>query len=244
MKCIITSGPMETKIDNVRSIVNSSTGTLGSLFVQTFSEFSDVVYIYTDKAVDVKEKNIKKIKIDTPKELLYHIKKEITDNTVVIHLMAVRDFDFGGSINLNKMLSGIQENNIKDEKQLLNLIRDSVEFNSKLSSKSDQILYMEKDIKVIDEIKKINKNVFLVGFKLLSNVTKDELVCVQKDLLKRSNCDIVVGNIKEDIDKTKHKASILYKNNLIDVLNKKEIVKEVKNIIRRDYEKNDIRNNR
>lgn len=236
MKCIITSGPMDTKIDNVRSILNSSTGKLGSIFAQSFSTSYDVVYIHTSGAILPEDKNIKKIKIDTPKELLYHIENEMENDTVIIHLMAVRDFEFKGSINLSNLLEKINSDSIKSEQELLLKIEDSLETKSKLSSKEDQLLYMKKDKKVIDEIKKINKDVFLVGFKLLSNVTNEELLCVQKDLLKRSSCDIVVGNIKEEINSNQHKAQILYKDEVISVDNKEDIVKEVFNIIRRDYE--------
>ncbi len=236
MKCIITSGPMDTKIDNVRSILNSSTGKLGSLFAQSFSEFYEVVYIHTSGAILPSNKNIKKIEINTPKELLSRIKKEIEEDTIIIHLMAIRDFDFKGSINMSKLLENINSGSIKNEDELLLKIEESLDYESKISSKKDQLLYLKKDIKVIDEIKKINKDVFLVGFKLLSNVTNQELLCVQKDLLKRSSCDMVVGNIKEDISSTNHKAQILYKDEVINVLTKEDIVKEVLSIIRRDYE--------
>ncbi len=236
MKCIITSGPMDTKIDNVRTMLNSSTGKLGSLFADNCSGFYEVIYIHTSGANLPKNKNIKTIKIDTPKELLYHIKNEIEDDTIIIHLMAIRDFDFKGSVNLSKLLEKINNGLIKDEDELLLKIEESLDFESKLSSKKDQLLYMKKDIKVIDEIKKINNNVFLVGFKLLSSVTNEELLCVQKDLLKRTSCDVVVGNIKEEINSNQHKAQILYKDEVISVNNKEEIVKEVLSIIRRDYE--------
>ncbi len=236
MKCIITSGPMDTKIDNVRSMLNSSTGKLGSLFADNCSEFYEVVYIHTSGANLPKNKNIKTIKIDTPKELVNHIKKEMENKTIVIHLMAIRDFYFKGNINLSKLLEKINNGLIKDEKELLLKIEDSLEYEAKLSSKNDQLLYFKKDLKVIDEIKKINKNAFLIGFKLLSNVTNKELLCVQKNLLKRSSCDIVVGNIKEEINSTQHKAQILYEDKVLNVNNKEEIVKEVLSIIRRNYE--------
>ncbi len=236
MKCIITSGPMDTKIDNVRSMLNSSTGNLGSLFADTCSEFYEVVYVHTSGATLPNNKNIKTIEINTPKELVNHINNEMENKTIVIHLMAIRDFYFKGNVNFSKLLEKINKGGIKDEKELLLKIEDSLDYESKLSSKNDQLLYFKKDLKVIDEIKKINKNAFLVGFKLLSNVTNKELLCVQKELLKRSSCDVVVGNIKEEINSNQHKAQILYKDEVVSVNNKEDIVREVLSIIRRDYE--------
>lgn len=236
MKCIITSGPMESKIDNVRSLKNSSTGNLGALFADTLSETYEVVYIHTKLATKPNNKKIKTIEINRSSDLVYHIQKEIEKKSIIIHLMAVSDFYYKGSLNLSSLLAQIKNTPIRDEEDLLLSIEKSLDFNSKLSSKEDQILYMKKDIKVIDEIKKNNQDVFLVGFKLLSEVSNKELLNVQKELLKRTSCDIVVGNIKEEINEKEHKAQILYKKDVLSVKTKDEIVKEVFKIIRRDYE--------
>ena len=64
----------------------------------------------------------------------------------------------------------------------------------KLKSDKNLVLKLKKTKKIINNIKKINKKIKLVGFKAESGVSKKELVNSAKSLLKKANCDFVVAN--------------------------------------------------
>ena len=50
---------------------------------------------------------------------------------------------------------------------------------------------------------------FLIGFKLLSNVSDENLIDVSKKLMQKNNCNAVVANDLKNISKQSHKAYIL-----------------------------------
>ncbi len=116
MRYIITSGAMEVPIDNVRKIVNSSTGELGSMFANHCSESieNEVIYIHSISArLPMIRKNIKCELIQGTKDLLDTLKTYVIDECVVIHLMAVSDFDYGGYLEASKVKDNDYINHLK-----------------------------------------------------------------------------------------------------------------------------------
>ncbi len=229
MKYIITSGPMEMHIDSVRTIENSSSGVLAATMAKELSKqgYTDIVYIHTPKAV--KPDNCKCIEISDHKQLIQALEAEIESDSVIVHAMAISDFKMAGSIELDKLSQVIFENrnSLTSASSVEQLIYKHISYEDKLSSSSDQILLFEKEIKVIDQIKKINKDAKLVGFKLLSNVSKDELISVGKKIMKRADCDLVVCNIKEQVSKDSHIAQIIANDQVIEAKTKVEIAKVI-----------------
>ena len=68
---------------------------------------------------------------------------------------------------------------------------------SKTKIKSDYkkiILRLKRVPKIINEIKKIQKDVFLVGFKAETNISKEKLIKVAKEKFKESNADLIIAN--------------------------------------------------
>lgn len=230
MKYIITSGPMKMAIDDVRQIENTSTGRLGCSFVEELQKagISDIVYIHTAGAI-VPKGDLKRYLIKSHNEIIEVLREELTDDTVVIHAMAISDFSFSGNIKINDLANSIysQIDKIKNPEDIKEIIENNVSLTSKLSSKDDQVLLLKQEIKVIDQIKKINESCKLIGFKLLSEVSIEQLIGVANDILKRANCDYVVANRKEDITKDKHQALIIGNGVQYDVESKKEIAKKI-----------------
>lgn len=230
MKYIITSGPMKMAIDDVRQIENTSTGRLGCSFVEELQRagINDIVYIHTAGAI-VPKGDFKRYLIKSHNEIIEVLRGELTDDTVVIHAMAISDFSFSGNIKINDLANSIysQIDKIKNPDDIKEIIENNVSLTSKLSSKDDQVLLLKQEIKVIDQIKKINESCKLIGFKLLSEVSIEQLIAVANDILKRANCDYVVANRKEDITKDKHQALIIGNDVQYDVESKKEIAKKI-----------------
>lgn len=226
MRYIITSGPMEVKVDDVRSIKNSSTGKLGSIIADTLKMhgYTDIIYIHTKGAI-LPTSNVKCVLINDHTQLLEQIAKYITKSSVVVHAMAVSDFSLGGTVVVEQLADGIFTNlsSITNRDDVLSLINENMIQTNKLSSSSDQLISLKRNIKVIDEIKKLNNAAKLVGFKLLSDVTVDELITVANKLKVRSGADLIIANRIEDINASQHKAYIISDKQTVEVNTKLEI---------------------
>jgi phosphopantothenoylcysteine decarboxylase/phosphopantothenate--cysteine ligase len=64
----------------------------------------------------------------------------------------------------------------------------------KIKSSKDLVLKLERTKKIINELKKINKKIKLIGFKAEYNVSKNELIERGYSLLKKVKADFVVAN--------------------------------------------------
>ena len=106
------------------------------------------------------------------------------------------------------------------------------------SSNTDISISLKKAPKIIDQIKKIQKNVLLVGFKAETNVTNSQLIKSAKKKLKESSSDIIIAN---DIGTSRYKKNS-QNNQIIIVDSKKNIVsgwmkkEKIAKIIRKQIE--------
>lgn len=227
-KVIVTSGAMCTKVDSVREIMNTSTGSLGSKFADELVKLSmTVVYVHTSTAILPKSQAIKLVEISNTHELLNVLTEELEGEVkpIVIHAMAIADFEIPTVVSVDKLFE-ISKMSLQTKSEFIAEI-NKISKPEKLSSTTDQFAYFKRDIKVIDQIKLINPSTYLVGFKLLSNVDDEELLTVANNLIKRTKSDIVVANIKERINVHGHEAYIVDKDGKQLVHQKDEIVETV-----------------
>jgi len=91
----------------------------------------------------------------------------------MIHAAAVSDFKLDENSMSNKLIK-----------------------NKKIKSRENKSLSLrlKPTIKIINEIKKENKKIKLVGFKAEYNVSREELLKSAHSLLKDSNADFIVAN--------------------------------------------------
>lgn len=229
MKWIITSGPMETKIDNVRKIQNTSSGRLARLFAEKLIKLEyEVTFIHTENSE--KPSGIcKRILIKNHNQLLKSLEDEIEDDSTVIHCMAISDFELLGSINIDKLADVIIQNklNFDSKDDVIEVIKNSIKLEDKLDSKTDQILFLEKQMKIIKQIKKVNPKVRLIGFKLLSNVDSEKLISIARESIKQNGCQYVVANLKEEVSFDKHHAYIVGERSVNEAYTKEQIVDTV-----------------
>ncbi len=211
LKILITSGPTRGPIDAMRYITNKSTGRLGTeIAKEALNQGARVTFIYGRGSIvpDIKDVgenlylNLKLIEIITVSDLIKSINQELKDGTydVVIHSMAVLDY-------------------VPDK-----YISDKV-----ASGKDKWIIRLIKTPKVIKMIKEIAPDIFLVGFKLEFNKTKEELIKITHEVLIKSNSDLMVANDLKDLEKERHVAYFVDKNGkVIDVKKgKKNIAKKL-----------------
>ena len=88
---------------------------------------------------------------------------------------------------------------------------------SKISSYEDNLVIVLKPTpKIISIIKNLSPSTYLVGFKLLDGVSKEELIEVAKRLRNKNNCDLVVANDLSNIRNGDHIGYIIDKANVIE----------------------------
>lgn len=225
-KIIITAGGTSEKIDNVRKITNSSTGKLGMIIAnQIIKENNDCViyYICSKNSLRPNNKNIKIIEIEGTSDLKSKIECLLLNEKidVFIHSMAVSDYTTDFVTTLDKL-----------KKELINsndLSGLECFYDSKIPSNEDNLVIVLKPTpKIISLIKKISPKTYLVGFKLLDNVSKDLLINVAKNLRDKNHCDLVVANDLNNIRDGKHLAYIIDNNDAIEeAYSKDDIAKKL-----------------
>jgi phosphopantothenoylcysteine decarboxylase/phosphopantothenate--cysteine ligase len=210
-KVLMTAGPTIEYIDPVRVITNQSSGKTGVLLAsELVSAGAKVTFIY-GPGTEAPPKGAKIVRVQTSQEMLNAVRKEMMQKfDIVILAAAVSDY--------------------------------TLEKPSKTKIQSDHekiILKLKRVPKIINQIKKIQKDIFLVGFKAEINISKEKLISLARKKLKESNADLIIAN---DIGLKKYKENPHF-NNVIIVDSKKTIQSGWKNkigiakFIRKELEK-------
>ena len=173
-KVLMTAGPTIEHIDPVRVITNQSTGKTGlSLASELISAGAKVTLVY-GPGEEKPPNGAKIINVLSSKEMLNAVKTELKKKfDIVIMTAAVADY--------------IPTNTSKKKIK---------------SSKNEIKISLKKAPKIIDQIKKFQKNVLLVGFKAETNLTKNQLIKSAQKKLKESSSDMIVAN---DIGSSRYK---------------------------------------
>ena len=218
MKVVITAGGTSEKIDNVRKITNSSTGKLGlciaNEFLKTVEEV-EITYICSKETFCPNDDRVKIKRIIGVDDLEREVRNVLENNDidVFIHSMAVSDYKVDYVSTLEKLKNN-EEFTMTDNKIS--------------SSLSDLVIVLKPTKKIISIIKDISPNTYLVGFKLLDNVTKDKLIEVATNLMIKNKCNLVVANDLENIRNGRHIGYIIdEENNVIVAEGKDDIAKKL-----------------
>ena len=151
---------------------------------------------------------------------------------VFIHSMAVSDYIVDYVSNTNLISEAITSNIAKESiSNILNTI-PSINEDKISSNHEDLIIKLKKGPKIINKIKELSPDTMLVGFKLLSNVSKEHLYNVAHDLLEKNSASYIVANDLSNITSEKHEAMIIDKTSIVaECITKKEIAKEISKVI-------------
>ncbi len=190
-KVLMTAGPTIEHIDPVRVITNQSSGKTGvSLASELISAGAKVTFVY-GPGEEKPPKGAKIINVLSSKEMHNAVKTELKKKfDIVIMAAAIADY-----IPINP-----SKNKIK-------------------SSKNEIKISLKKAPKIIDQIKKYQKNVLLVGFKAETNLTKNQLIKSAQKKLKESSSDMIVAN---DIGSSRYKKNP--QNNQVIIVDSKKVV--------------------
>ena len=216
MNILITSGGTSEKIDRVRSITNHSTGQLGKIIAETFLDKGDqVTLVTTPKAVrPAAHPNLTIVLIENVSELLETLEPLVHTHDVLIHALAVSDYTPVYMTGLEAVAAST------DMTEFLNKTNSE----SKISSQDDvQVLFLKKTPKIISLVKKWNPDIRLIGFKLLVDVSNEELLETARASLIKNQAEIIVANDLTEISNQEHKAYLVGKDNVTQAQSKEEI---------------------
>lgn len=165
-KVLMTAGPTIEYIDPIRIITNQSSGRTGVLLASELISAGAKVTLVYGPGIEKPPKGAKIIKISTSKEMFDVVKKELNKEfDIVIMAAAISDYT--------------PENSSKNK---IKTIKNKIEIS------------LKKAPKIIDQIKRYQKNVFLVGFKAEANLSKNELITLSRKKMNESDADMIVAN--------------------------------------------------
>jgi phosphopantothenoylcysteine decarboxylase/phosphopantothenate--cysteine ligase len=164
-KVLVSAGATYEKIDEVRGITNRSSGKMGvEIAKEAFIRGADVTLIKGKMTVDVPNV-FNIIDVESVEEMQDAVLEQVKNNDVFISAAAVSDF-------VPKVEN--REN--------------------KISSDYEITLKFKKAPKIIGEVKKVNPEIFLVGFKAEYDLSREELVKSASKRAEEFDIDLMVAN--------------------------------------------------
>lgn len=234
-KIIITAGGTSERIDNVRKITNSSSGKLGVVIANKLieiksEEIDKIYYIASKTALKPNNEKIEIVEIVDTNDLKEAVERLLTTEKIdyFIHSMAVSDYTVDFVTTAKRIVDTIENNN---ELSLYDNIVDNSNaiIANKISSYEDDLMIkLKRTPKIISMIKTLSPKTFLVGFKLLDGVTKEELIDVATKLKSKNNCNLVVANDLSNIRSGNHLAYIIGEDDFyIEASGKEDIAEKL-----------------
>ena len=192
-KILVTAGATFEEIDPLRVITNKSSGKMGNMIAEQAFLRGADVLLLRGHNSAESRYNLNEEKFSTVKDLFEKIKKNLKNFDIVIHAAAVSDFELNNKIN------------------------------KKIKSSKELHLELAPTTKILENLKKLNKKIFLVGFKAEYNFSKNNLVKSAYSLLKSSNSDLIVAN-----DVGKENAGFDVDTNEVFIVDKNKKVEHIK----------------
>ena len=222
MHILITSGGTSEAIDSVRSITNHSTGSLGKILTEAaLAKGHQVTLITTPTALKPDpHPHLLLLLIENVEELLTEMQKEVPHHQALIHAMAVSDYT-------PVYMTGLEE--VEKAQDLHSFIHCENQ-EAKISSREEyQVLFLKKNPKIISFVKEWNPAIQLIGFKLLVDVSSEELIQVAHESLVKNHASMIVANDLTKIQKGQHQAYLVTDNQVLEASTKTEIAEAILN---------------
>ncbi len=242
---IITAGGTSERIDDVRMISNFSSGRLGLAVARAFLEAGamkiEKIYYLCDRNTNAPtDDRVEVIRVMGVQGLLEALEQLLTTKKIdaVIHAMAVSDYTVKEVTTLSAIRSGgepggdSRENSGGDSGE--NSGGDSgkpssgeIPAEGKISSEIDDlVIVLKRTPKVIGEIKKLQEDTILVGFKLLTGVKQEVLIETGHKLLQKNRCSMVLANDLTEITGEKHVGYLIAPDGTYEKLSTKKQIAE------------------
>ena len=112
----------------------------------------------------------------------------------------------------------------KDIEKILRTPENKINNHNKINSEKELLLMLSPTPKIISCIKKDGRNPYLVGFKLLNNVTEEELLNAANKQADSNGCDLVLANDLKFINEGTHIGLLIKNGEIISKLLGKEAI--------------------
>jgi len=166
-KILVSAGATYEAIDHVRGITNRSSGKTGvEIAREAFIRGAKVTMLCGKMDVSVPS-IFREVKVESTEEMQGELKNLLKNQDIFISAAAISDFMPEKSIQANV---------------------------DKISSDNDIILKFKRAPKIINSVKKINPDIFLVGFKAEYNVSEEQLIDSARRKMKECSADIMIAN--------------------------------------------------
>jgi phosphopantothenoylcysteine decarboxylase/phosphopantothenate--cysteine ligase len=163
---LITAGPTAEPIDTVRVLTNQSSGKTGILLAKEMISAGARVTLVYGPGTEEPPRGAKIIPVKTIQQMFDAVKKELKAKKFDIAILSAAPADYTTTPAKSKIKSDKPSITIK----------------------------LQKAPKIINSIKKIQKEIFLVGFKAETNISRQNLIKLAKEKLRESNSDLIVAN--------------------------------------------------
>lgn len=164
-RVLVTAGATREYIDPIRFITNRSSGKMGVAIAEE-AEFrgAEVTLIRTKGSVPSFVEN--QIEVETVEEMLEAIEKELSTKKYDVVILAAAVSDFTPKEKARK----------------------------KIKSGQSLVLELVPTPKIIQRVKEIQPDVFLVGFKAEYGVSEEELIEQARKQIEKAKSDVVIAN--------------------------------------------------
>ncbi|GHU43420.1 putative flavoprotein [Bacilli bacterium] len=237
MRILITSGGTTENIDQVRGITNFATGSLGKLIAERFlmANYEVILLAGRGAVLPAPHPNLTIQTISDVSDLLAATAKWVPQADVFIHSMAVSDYT---PVYMTDFETVAASSDLHDF-----LVKQNTE--NKISSQADyQVMFLKKTPKIISTIKKLKPNIVLFGFKLLVDVSKEELIAVARSALTQNQADYVLANDLTEVTETRHHGLLVSQEAVIAADTKLEIADLIVRKSEETYDKYHTRHHR
>lgn len=164
-KILITAGSTVEHIDPVRVITNQSSGKMGAAIASEAEKMGAMVTVVYGHGMASPAGRI--VRVSTSAEMRGAVAKELKNNNYDVAIMAAAVADYSPAKKSAK----------------------------KIDTRGGSInMSLVPTAKIVDDVKKVSKSIFLVAFKADHGVSDAALVNKAYDKLKECNADLVVAN--------------------------------------------------
>lgn len=168
LKILTTAGPTQEHIDPVRIVTNPSSGKMGIAFAQeALRRGAMVTLIYGRGSVEPPQ-GAEVVRVETTGQLYESTVSKLKADEWDAFIAAAAPADYAPER--------------ASKQKILSRRRDTLNLRLKATRK------------VINVVKQIRRDIFLVAFKAEHNVTKDQLIARGKQLFQEAGADLVVAN--------------------------------------------------
>ena len=215
---------------------------MGAIVAETFAASGHagaITYICSEKAERPRQEALGGVSLDVRAVSDVDSVKEAVERAcaeaeydVIVHSMAIGDYQVRAVSDSVQMTTGVIErlsvlacgdSSSPEEAVRETLLSPPVINENKISSdKEDLIVVLKKAPKIIALLRGLAPQAVIVGFKLLSGVSEEDLISAGHALLKKNDCDLVLANDMDNVSIDQHEGLLIARDGTYERASGKE----------------------